>query len=240
MKKKILFFIILASLTSCKSTLFNLALEKIGIYDDSIKLSKISMDKKDIIFFPMHHVGTESFYSDVKNKIDSLKEKNFYFFFELVKVTEDDTILRKFRKIRGLAYNQNGYTDNIDSLFKKKFKSKKDIVSQPTYKKLGLDSINSKNTDVSIEEIISFYESKYGEIQLEDCDYKTSLFQESICNDKKMSKEIREEIMIDFRNQNIVKELKHIKKNKIAIIYGKNHIVGLKEVLLKQGFKEIL
>ena len=199
MKKTILSFIILASFISCKSTLFNLALEKIGVYDDSISLSKMSNSEKEIVFFPMHHVGTEPFYLDVKKKIDSLKRKDYYFFFESVKATENDTILRKFRKIRGLAFNQNGYTDNIDSLFKKKFKSKKVIISQPTNKKLGLDSTNSKNTDVSIEEMISFYESKHGEIELEDCDYETSLFQQSICDDKKMDKETRQDVIVNFR-----------------------------------------
>ena len=145
MKKTILIFLISISFINCKSALFNLALEKTGVYDDSVPLSKMSNSEKEIVFFPMHHIGTELFYTDVKNKVDSLENIGYYFYLESVKGDlQKDTIMRKFKKIKGMAFSKNGYTDNIDSLFENKFKFKKDITNQPSYKKLGVDSISSK------------------------------------------------------------------------------------------------
>ena len=239
MKNITLSFLLLILFVSCKATLFNLALEKTGVYDDSISLSKMSNDEREIIFFPIHHIGTELFYVDVKNKVDSLENIGYYFYLEKVGADKKrDTILRKFKKINGLAFNQNGYTDNIDSLFKSKFKAKKDITNQPTYKKLGVDSISSKVVDVTIGNIITYYENKYHKILLEPCDFETTLFEESTCEDKKMNKEIRQDVIVNYRNQVVIKEIISDPKKKIAIIYGKDHYEGIKEGLIKEGYTE--
>lgn len=239
MKRKAIYFLISLLMLGCKSYLYNVALESMGIYDDTINLSSMRTDKNDIVFFPMRHIGTEPYYADVQSKVDSLNKKGYYFYFELIEGDiNDDTLLRKFKKINGLAYNQNGYTDNIDSLFKNKFKAKKTILSQPSYKDLGVDSISSKRVDVNHEDIISYYEEKYNTIVLEPCDFETSLYEETTCNDEKLSKEVRQDIIVNFRNQVVINEIISSSKPKIAVIYGENHIRGIKEGLLKEGYIE--
>jgi len=155
MKKKVSYLFLSLLMLSCKSYLYNVALENIGIYDDKINLSSLSMNKKEVVFFSVHHIGTELYYDDIKSKVDSLNKKGYFFYLELVQGNvDDDTVLRKFKKINSLAFTQNGYTDNIDSLFKNKFKAKKTILSQPPYKELGVDSSFSKRVDVTLEDII--------------------------------------------------------------------------------------
>ena len=53
-----------------------------GIYDESIHLETLENDDKEIIFFPIHHLGRDLFYKDVKKKVDSLKKEGYYFFKE--------------------------------------------------------------------------------------------------------------------------------------------------------------
>ncbi|WAC03721.1 hypothetical protein N7U66_09995 [Lacinutrix neustonica] len=64
--------------------LYNAALERNGAFNDEMKLKKLVNDRKEIVFFPITHLGTEMFYADVKNKIDSLKKKNYFFYYEKV------------------------------------------------------------------------------------------------------------------------------------------------------------
>ncbi|MEG1592522.1 hypothetical protein [Chryseobacterium sp.] len=60
--------------------------------------------EKEIIFLPMHHAGTEKFYTNVENKIDSLNKLNYFFFTEKVSMNNSDKLeLMKFRKIVGFA-----------------------------------------------------------------------------------------------------------------------------------------
>ena len=73
-KMKILIYLTLFSLLSCTSFKVNLAFKLMGVYDDNIQLSKVTNEEKEVIFFPMHHLGTAPFYNDVKTKIDSLKK----------------------------------------------------------------------------------------------------------------------------------------------------------------------
>ena len=47
-------------------------LKNAGIFDNRISVRKLSNDKKDLVFMPMHHIGKQAFYDDVKSQIDSL------------------------------------------------------------------------------------------------------------------------------------------------------------------------
>lgn len=214
--------------------MYNYALENLGVYEDNIKLKKIETKQgKDIVFFPIHHIGTKLFYKDVGFKIDSLKKEQFYFYLETIKANKNDTILRKWRKLQGIpiAVAKNGYKKTIDSVLK--IKLKKELINQPKYQTFGLDSINSKIVDANLHDIINYYENKYGIIKLEKCDFETDVFLKSTCkNNKKMTKEEDEDIMIDFRNKIVINELLNDSThNKIAIIYGKAHISKLINVL---------
>ena len=238
LKKIIIVTFFLLALTGCKSYLFNKGLEKTGVYNKSIKLTKLQSNSKEVVFFPMRHIGVEEFYNDTEKKIDSLKKIDYYFFLETVNVSLYDTItLRKFRKLKGMPISKPslGYMYLIDSVYK--FKLKKKIIDQPSYIKLGVDSLCGKRVDLDLKDITDAYESDYGEIKLESCDYKTPFYEKSTCNDKKVDNKIINSLILTLRNKKIVNEVLQHKSKKIAIIYGAEHFVEIKAALLSNGFR---
>ena len=239
MKEKIIgIAFLLLALTSCKSYLFNRKIEKFGAFNTSIQLTKLESNSKEVVFFPMSHIATEEFYNDTKNKIDSLKKLDYFFFYETLNVSRDDTTtLRKYRKINGFPIPKPGlrYMYLIDSIYK--YKPKKKIIDQPSYAKLGVDTLSGKRVDFDLKDIIEAYESNYGVIKLEFCDYKTPYYEKSTCYDKKIDKKILKTFILSLRNQKIISEVSLFKRKKIAIIYGAEHFVEIKETLLNNGFK---
>jgi len=238
MKKSIFLITIIISLISCKSAEFDSGLKHKGYYDDKINIAKLIKGKNEVVFIPMHHFGTELFYKDVKSKIDSLKKIGFYFYYEKVNFNlSDTTTLMKYKKIHGfpISKDNGGYMYLIDSIYK--FKLKKKLINQPSYVELGVESTNGKNVDVTLKEMINFYENKYGIIKLELCDYRTSIYEKSICKDKIIDEKNKDDAILNFRNKHILEELKNDYHPKIAIIYGAGHFIGIKEELLKLGYK---
>lgn len=237
MKNSIYIVICIFMLASCKSTKVNLALKIIGAYNDDIKLEKMSKLNKEIVFFPMIHIGTELFYKDVKNKIDSLENIGFITYYEKVNSSPNDTIdLLKLRKLLGFPVPKRGtgYMTVIDSIFK--FKLKKKLINQPSNIGLGIDSLKGINVDLTLKQVITEYEKRFGELKLNDCDYQTFYEQKTICKDKPISKASRNEVIIDFRNKNVINEIVADKHQKIIIVYGKRHIFGIKKELQNIGF----
>ena len=107
--KKIILYLLIISFFSCKSSLMNYALEKKGFYGDELSISKFTKDSSQIVFFEMAHIGTSLYYDDVKLKIDSLLNHNYYFYLELIDVAESTDIdRRKFMKITGLPCRTRG------------------------------------------------------------------------------------------------------------------------------------
>lgn len=238
--KNILFCLIIVSIFSCKSSLMNYALEKKGFYDDKLTIRKFTKDSTQVVFFEMAHIGTKLYYDDVKIKIDSLLQENFYFYLESINDDEsNDSIRRKFIKITKVALQKEGYMGSLDSIFTAKgIKLKRELVNQPKYYTQGFTDENSANVDVSLDDIINFYENKYQPIILEACDYEVSLYEVPKCPII-LKKEIRDDIILNFRNNHVLEKLSKEKKQKIGIIYGKGHLRGITEGLLKMGYTEV-
>lgn len=240
MKKIVSLILLLVLTTNCMSYKVNLAFNLIGIYDDEVKTTKLINDNKEVIFIPMHHIGTKSFYSDVAKKVDSLENLGFYFYTEWVKRSKNDTItFLKMRKLTGVPFsiNKSGYMVLFDSMFAGKIKYKKELIDQPKYEAMGVDSLVGRNVDVALHEMIQYYETKYGELKLEKCDYETAINKKSNCKGKSIKLEHRNDAILNFRNNHIIKELQKDTHQKIAIIYGARHFIGIKEELLKLGYK---
>ena len=241
MKKfKILIYLTVFILFGCTTFKVNLAFKLLGLYDDNIKLTKVTNEEKEVIFFPMHNLGKKLFYDDVKGKIDSLKNIGYFFYTEEVKGNKKDSItVRKSIKLTGIPYAKNnaGYKHFFDSIYNGKVKFKKEIFDQPTPAKFGLDESNSKNVDVTLKEMIDYYESKYGEIKLEPCDFEKSFYEKPNCKSKPVDKKVKDDVYLNFRNKNIINTLLNDNHKKVAIIYGADHFKGIREELLKRGFK---
>ena len=92
---------------------------------------------------------------------------------------------------------------------------------------------------MSLNDIINYYENKYQPIILEPCDYEVSLYEVPKCP-LTLKKEIRDDIILNFRNNHVLENLSKEKRQKIAIIYGKGHLKGITEGLLKMGYTEVV
>jgi hypothetical protein len=231
MRKRYLFLIFPLIFLGCKSYWINNSFKYNGFYDDKVKLETINFFDKTIILIPMHHLGTEDFYSDVKYKIDSLKDDGYYFFYEKLNIDrKSDVDVRKIRKIMRSPLTQPnfGYKKLIDSLFPNINYVKK-MIDQPSYEEWELLPENSMRADTNLQDIISYYENKYGEIRLTDCDFKTSVFEKyTTCKEEnKVPKKQSDDVLINFRNKIVVQNIKESSYKKIAVIYGKGHMEGI-------------
>jgi len=213
-------------------------MNNIGAYEDKAISKNFDYNEKKIVFIPMHHLGTEKFYNNIKSEIDSLKKENYYFLYEKVNLDrKDDTLMRKFRKIFSLPLTRpnSGYKKMLDSLYPN-VKYKKTLIDQPSYEKLGLNSINSERSDVDVKDVINYYENKYDEIKLTDCDFNTSVYEKyTKCREEnKIPKKQSDDALINFRNQIVAQNIKESSYKKIAVIYGKGHMEGILKILNSQ------
>jgi hypothetical protein len=248
--KKILITLTIIILTSCKSYIANEYFKSVGVYDNKIKLEKLTYNDSEIIFFGMHHIGKNEFYDDVKKKTDSLLKEDYIFYIEGISsqfadkknLTKEDSIALieisyKFRKILGKPLVAKNMESDYIKLFKEKgIKIKENLIKQPSYLQFGLSQKNAIITDLTVEKILENYEKKYGKVVLDSCDYDTKFYEESTCP-RKSQKKFFDELIIQDRNNNIISHILKEKKTKIAIIYGKAHFIGIKDSLQKLGYK---
>lgn len=236
--KYLIFFIVLIFI-NCTNKFINLNLEKNGYYSDKPEICFFVKNKKQIVFIPISHFGTKNLYENIKLKTDSLLKNNFVFFLEGVKSSKniDSTFILKKRKFFGLYIGENSKTYLNQLKFQyKNLNFKKELIDQPKYDYFGLNNENSYNIDCTFNDILNEFEKSYGEIKLTECDYKTPILDTYNCKNS-YNEKLKNSIIIDYRNQILFNELNNSKFDKIAIIYGKAHLNGIKDSLLKLGFK---
>ena len=225
--------------------MLNYALSQMGVFDDKVELKKFRNDKRSIVLIPMHHIGTELFYENVKHKIDSLQKKKYKIYYELINAdtNKQDTAkimlnYRKFRKIMGQKLtSQQNILSSIKEKFNNNVKLKKELINQPSYKKLGVNLEKAKKVDTDLNELISYYEQKYGKIQLEECDYANLPNKEYRCEVQTKNQNRIDEIILTLRNNKVINELKKDSNDNIAIIYGKDHYDGIEKYLINNNYK---
>lgn len=251
MKSKLIIILIAFFFVSCKTYIANSYFEKNGIYDEKVKLEKLT-GENDIVLVPMHHLGTKSFYDDVKNKVDSLVNNNHIVFYEMIMTDNskskdtsqqkliDTTMVLKFRKAFGLSgMSKNGSSNYKDYFNEKGIKIKKELIPQPKLSNLGLICNSCDNVDATMDELINAYENKYGKIILEEYDLKTPFYEnydKKNCKIK-IDKKMFNEFVVNYRNHKIINQINQNIHKKIAIVYGKNHFIGIKDSLHKMGYK---
>lgn len=159
-----------------------------------------------------------------------------------------DTLARKYRKISGKSLSpiasDGGVFDTINNeivIRNKRYKLKEKLVHQPSYVKLGVNETDGRKVDALFADLIGEYERRHGEIKLEECDFETPINEEYKCEfiDSNNHKKLWKEIILDYRNHIVVNEISKEKNNKIAVIYGSNHIKGILELLKKQNYREM-
>jgi hypothetical protein len=246
MKKKYFLSFLVILIFSCSSYKVNFLLSRLGVFEDEVKLRVFVNTERKVVLVPMHHIGTELFYEDVKQKIDSLQKRDYKVYYEMISVDtikqDNAQIILNYRKLRKLLGKAITGSENKLSIIEKlsnnkKVKLKKELINQPSYKELGLNMNGAKNVDLKLDEIIAYYENKFGKIQLEDCDFANLPIEEYFCKNSNKDKDIYNEIIIELRNKKVINELEKDKTEDIAVIYGKGHFDEIEKYLLNNNYK---
>lgn len=232
--------VISTNLSSCSlKKISKNQLEKIGVFETVVQIKELDQDQKQIVILETRHIGKKEYYNQMQIKIDSLKTENYYFFLEGIRNQSKDTIQQmKYRKIVGNIYTNN-QEEVIDTINNKiygllPYDKEWNLMTQPRYEEFGLDSLNSKVVDVDVTELVNLYEDKFQKIELDSCDYSTSLNDKYECprkTERKNRDEFFSDYLITFRDMNVANKIKESDKKKICIIYGQKHYEGIKSNL---------
>ena len=244
MKKIVSYFcvtVILFNFCSCYSIVFS----ALGVLDKSPTLKRMNNSVKETIFIPMHHIGKQGFYDDVKNKVDSLRKIGYSIYYEGIKFSKDndslknDTLAMKLRKINGVDFramkSNGGYIDTLNNTLmgiKIKAISRHKLRNQPRARNF-FDTGVDRRVDVYLSDAVSAFERKYGIIVLNDCDFNKKPGVKYDCgnyNGKGDKKFITEK----FRNEFIAGEIIKDTHSKIVLVYGSKHYQGILTELQKQ------
>lgn len=222
---KILILVLLTStFSSCK-----IAHSLIELNKKKAKVYSYKFENKDIKYIPLHHIGKSEFYENLKSEVVDYKTEGYIVFFEQISTdfTTDsllkDTIRRKVRKIKGFS---GSYKEASEGTYFKKY------VQQPSYQDLGVDS-NDIRADVDYLQFISEWEKLNGEIILDSVDFNTS-FNEKFNKGAFYTNKQYKRVVIDFRNDFLINQIKENDNDKILILYGEGHRMNFKKKLKKQ------
>lgn len=242
MKKRFLLILGLSFLlSSCQCTLVRLLFVK----KSAVKHKRVLVKgDQEFIFIPMVHLGKQQYYDEVKEYITKKRSEGYKIYYEGVGISRDsisdekkDTLERKQRKI--LGFHLTVYNDKDNQSLPRCVKK---YVGQ-TLTNTGIIPEIDTNADLSTEELIERFETKYGKILLNECDFTTPLKAPYECN-KEMSR--REFSNINFtythllRDSHLAELLKTTKDKKVVIVFGKKHwIMGGYPTLRDEGFELI-
>ena len=153
--------------------------------------------EKNLVFYSMSHIGTKSFYEWVRNKIIEKKEKDYVLFFEWVRPWSIENH-EKFNKAIWVEFDEKLY-ENFSKLYW--------LVHQDNNMFLWLVNNLDFNIDVSLDDIIQYYEEK------KELENKTSREYSSPIN-------ISDQILsqVSLLRENELRLLRYINKAFISII----------------------
>jgi pheromone shutdown protein TraB len=171
----------------------------------------------------MVHIGQEQFYVNVRNEILEFKHKGYVLFYEWIDYNQTDEItLRKTKKLVGLVPSQKGYSQILSNI------KLEGVTVQDNQLFLGLVNGRDFNVDITPEEVISAYEKQFGEIQLSREELESPL--DELYEPSQGSENLKS-IILDYRNRYLASKIQESQYDKIVVIYGADHQIGLLEEL---------
>ena len=244
--------ILLLSTILLSSCLTKIALNSLGVFEKNVEVKFITNNNKQIVFLPMHHIGTKDYYKDETKIVDSLLKNGYIIFYEVLKQGSTtnqlllDTMFLKFRRITGIPKNakdkMSSRIDTVNNILmgkKSKLVNKYNLRNQDVGYFNKYDSSVVKNVDGTLEEMISMYEKKYGVVLLDQVDFTTKL-REPYNHKEEKSK--RNYFLNETRNIIIVDAVLKSNANKIALVYGAAHFDGILKNLQAEdkNYREVI
>ncbi|AWI24919.1 hypothetical protein HYN49_02860 [Flavobacterium pallidum] len=188
--------------------------------------------EKDVRFIPMAHVNKPEKFARIKTLVDSFRMKGYAIYYEGVEMsksidsTRRDSILRKFRTIIGMVPNNYADKNNKST---KQF-AVKGFIGQ-TAQNTGVDKVTDINADLHIDELVSIFEKKNGNIKLSECDWQTKLNDKYRC--RKIDRKKMDGLVLHYRNEHLSRLVAIAPEKKIVILYGAMHEKNFEEYLQK-------
>lgn len=228
MKKVTVLIALSLSLLSCRSILTRIFLSKTQVHFEHYKSGN-----RDLVFIDATHVGKPEYFADVKFTVDSLRGKGYTIVFEEIRAVVSslddlpkiDLYKKKIRKITGVYYgdysdakeNQNLHVPNMKGL------------TYQTVDNTGIDRARDVWADYSLTQLVRTYEAEKGEIELSECDLKTTPNQRYRCT--KIDRSEANYLLLELRNKRLLHVVDSIQKDKVAILYGAAHHWGFLNLL---------
>lgn len=197
------------------------------------KLVYTNEEGKYLIYLPTVHVGKKEYYESIKKEVDSLRNEGFIIAYEGIRfeINKPDFELKAKKMRRILGFNIANINDENRDALPKEYSNKKYLLQSEINTGILKTDVNF---DVSLNELIEKYESKYGVVSLSDCDLQTSLSTKYDCKQKKIpSFYITDVVRVDH----VKDELKNYKDKNIVLLYGKGHRYFLNAGFLDHGYK---
>lgn len=183
----------------------------------------------------MIHIEKPGFFEEIRLYLDSLKREEYVVFYEGVSRGDVDsmrldTVLRKFRRVTGI--NLDRYYSNEELFSSGKY-------TLQTLGNLGLTTDRDINVDINYNELITEYESRYGEIILTDYDRQTGLA-EKYKRRKAGREEYSEWDMTNtIREDAIIEGVLNSHHQKIVLLYGVSHWYALYPPFMDTGYEVV-
>ncbi len=199
-------------------------------------LKVFEKEDQQVVYIGTTHIAKPSFFTEVRQQVDSLRKEGFVFIKEGVSIAEGttekevDTLKRKLRQLIGLSIGD--YSNRKNKSLPKLYTSG-DYVMQ-TDSLLGLNS-NDERVDLTYNEMIAAHEEKYGEIILTECDWETDLFDQYDCRDGNAYNQSFYVVDI-LRTDHIVDYVLNTEAKKVAVVYGAGHFKWFYPDLIKNGY----
>lgn len=201
------------------------------------ELKVFEKNDQQIVYIGTTHLAKPSFFVEVREQVDSLRNEGFVFVKEGVSIAEGtskeevDTLRRKLRQLIGLSI---GDYSNKENKSLPKLYSNNDYIMQ-TDSLLGLN-FRDQRVDLTYNEMIAAHEEKYGEIVLTDCDWKTDMFDKYDCRDGNAYDQSFYVVDI-LRTDHVVDYVLNTDAKKVAVVYGASHFKWFYPDLIKNGYE---
>lgn len=228
--------------TSCTSLLMQSEFKRNGFYEEKPQIVYLSNNLKEVAFVKMHHIGRKEYYKNVATKIDSLTKMGYSVFYEGIETESEtdslqaDIYNRKLRKLIGATVGE--YLDTLNNTYLGKYKISKKykMIVQPSASGLNIDTLQALNADLSFKTLINEFENKHYKIELDSCDFKTSLDSKNYtCElvEDNLRTSFFDETVLELRDKNLAKKVLKHQGDKIVIVFGGLHLSGMKVELTK-------
>ncbi len=255
MIRSLFILMVMTGLSSCTLTKVLKQVKK-----EEAELIAFRSEQKTVYFIPMVHIGQPEFYADVYRKADSLKALGFVVFHEGTKdsMPTVEDVDRNYQWVRGTNFHrQYATSSNRDSIVMSMYLRKlrkmlgffpdtlkyaqhfhekgffKNTIDQPRFHELKTDE-RDLNVDVSITGMVNEYERRYGFIELTATDFSMPLSAAAgyVRSQKLPTKNVKD-VIINYRDEYLAREIEASKADKIVVIYGLMHVDGTFEQLQK-------